>query len=400
MIPPNSIELLVLQPTAFCNIDCKYCYLPDRTKKRVMPLETLELILRNLAADEALAEGFELLWHAGEPLTAGLAFYEAANKIIEKIIPGAMGRQTFQTNGLLINDAWCRYFKKVNAIIGLSLDGPKHFHDANRRTRSGKGTYDSVIKSIDTLRRNNIDFYIICVLTSLSLREPDTIFAFLKEHGITRACFNIEETEGINVSETFSDVTAYNHARQFFDFAIDRILDPENRIWVREIWNTINFIKTSATGSLHSQLTNPFHIVTIDVDGNWSTFCPELMSFQSERFGNFKFGNLRQSPISKDVNLNHFRAVQKEIQQGVEICRKSCDYFSICGGGRPANKFGEHQRFDISETVDCKLSIKTLSDACVATLASLINDGSTGNVVPHDRDEVMRTEKFEQARPR
>jgi uncharacterized protein len=77
------VDLLVLQPTTFCNLDCDYCYLPDRQLKQKFSLELLEPIFCNLFSSPYLKERFTIVWHAGEPLTMAPSFYESAFKMID-----------------------------------------------------------------------------------------------------------------------------------------------------------------------------------------------------------------------------------------------------------------------------------------------------------------------------
>src|SRR5689334_3705860 len=117
-------ELLILQSTTFCNIDCNYCYLPGRSKKQVMDLATLRAVLTHLSFDDILARNVQIVWHAGEPLTVGLDYYREAVKIISETVAGTP-RLGIQTNGLLVDDEWCRFFKHNNFHVGVSIDGPE-----------------------------------------------------------------------------------------------------------------------------------------------------------------------------------------------------------------------------------------------------------------------------------
>ena len=105
------IELVVVQPTPFCNIDCKYCYLPSRSDKSVIADATLENLFERVFASGWCAAEITVIWHAGEPLVMPVAFYERAFDLIERMRPaGQMVSHSFQTNGMLISPAWCDFF--------------------------------------------------------------------------------------------------------------------------------------------------------------------------------------------------------------------------------------------------------------------------------------------------
>jgi uncharacterized protein len=82
-----AIGMVVVQPTAFCNINCSYCYLPDRTNKHVMALSTVKRLFEEVFASGWTCPGITVLWHAGEPLAAPISFYEQAFAIIEELRP-------------------------------------------------------------------------------------------------------------------------------------------------------------------------------------------------------------------------------------------------------------------------------------------------------------------------
>src|SRR5437660_11752330 len=96
---PGPLELLVLQPTPFCNINCSYCYLPDRQSTKQMSLATLEQGLQWVFASGLVQQPFTLLWHAGEPLVVPVAFYEEAVRLLQRCnLQGVPVKQSFQTN--------------------------------------------------------------------------------------------------------------------------------------------------------------------------------------------------------------------------------------------------------------------------------------------------------------
>ena len=106
-------------------------------------------------------------WQGGEPTLMKLEFFERAVELVEKYRqPGQTVQQTFQTNGLLLDDAWCAFFKKHNFLVGLSVDGPRELHDAYRRDRRGQGTFDLVMRGWRFLRKHGVEFNILCTVNA------------------------------------------------------------------------------------------------------------------------------------------------------------------------------------------------------------------------------------------
>jgi len=175
------IQLLVVQPTPFCNIDCRYCYLPDRTNKAVVAEATLANLFSQVFASGWVRDGVTIVWHAGEPMVLPIDFYRSAFRLIDGLKPADLAvTHSFQTNGTLIDDAWCEFFAAEQISVGVSIDGPQLLHDINRRTRSGRGTFDRAIAGIRTLRRNAVPFHVISVLSAESLAAPGEMFAHLR----------------------------------------------------------------------------------------------------------------------------------------------------------------------------------------------------------------------------
>ena len=105
------IRLLIVQPTPFCNIDCSYCYLPDRRSKHVVATETLANLFSQVFASGWARDHLTVVWHAGEPMVMPIAFYAEAFRLVDRLKPAGLHlTHSFQTNGTLINEAWCDFF--------------------------------------------------------------------------------------------------------------------------------------------------------------------------------------------------------------------------------------------------------------------------------------------------
>ena len=361
------VKLLVIQPTTFCNLNCDYCYLPDRHLKHKFPLELLEPIFNNLFSSPYVREDFTIVWHAGEPLTMPIKFYEAAFEKINQLslqhnVNNYSISHSIQTNATVITQAWCDFFKKYPIKIGVSLDGPAFLHDKNRKTRTGLGTHASTMRGIALLQKNQIHFNIIAVLTKESLDYPDEIFQFFQDHGITRVGFNVEETEGIHqqssLESTETDIeTKY---RQFMQRFYDLTRHSQPRMTVREFERVQRHIRRGSDIS-RGQAT-PYTIINIDYQGNFMTFSPELLSLETPDYGQFIIGNVLTDSFESALEKEQFKRIQDDIQAGVDACRQTCEYFDLCGGGAPANKYFENGSFRSTETLHCRYTQKALID--------------------------------------
>ena len=111
-------------------------------------------------------------------------------------------------------------------------------------------------------------------------------------------------------------------------------------------------------------------MLSIDYEGNFMTFSPELLSLESEEYGKFILGNVGQETFEKACYSQKFRQIYSDIKAGVDLCEQSCQYFSVCGGGAPANKFYENGSFRSTETMYCRLTKKILVDLILEDIES------------------------------
>lgn len=357
------VELLVIQATPFCNIDCVYCYLPNRSLKRRMSELTLTRTFERVFASPFLGSSLTVLWHAGEPLVPGIEYYDRAFAILERHKPKRLHVQhNFQTNGILLTLAWIEFFKSHKVKVGLSLDGPAHLHDRYRQTRKRTGTFAQVMQGLQLLRDSEIAFDVITVLTRDSLRGARELFEFYVANGIRRVAFNVEEIEGRHTRSSLQS-SGVDHAvrrfyREFMTLAASNANVPE----VREFAGAFHSIANPASADYGNPMAEPLRTISVGVNGELSTFSPELLGYGSERHGPFVFGNVHDNEIADILCDERFQILNADIERGVANCRRTCEYFEICRGGCPANKFFERGTFESTETLFCRLSKKAVID--------------------------------------
>jgi len=358
------IQLLVVQPTPFCNIDCRYCYLPDRTNKSVVAEETLRNLFSQVFASGWAAEGLSVVWHAGEPLVLPVAFYRRALALIDSLKPAGLSvKHSFQTNGTLIDDAWCDFINEARIGVGVSVDGPRHLHDRNRVSRSGRGTFDKTIFGIRLLKRHGVPFHVISVLTGESLAAPREMFDFYLAEGIEHVCFNVEESEGEHRSASFAKVgienAYYDFLSEFWRLSAEH---PGAIRFIREIDDAQRNIFRPNEAGFFNQLATPFAITSMDWTGNIATFSPELLGLKSPLYDDFVLGNINRDRLVEMAERPLLKRMKDAIDTGVALCRESCEYFSVCGGGEPVNKLFENGSFATAETTYCRMTKMRATD--------------------------------------
>ena len=360
------LELLVVQPTPFCNLDCSYCYLPNRLDKRKITLETLEKTFEWVFSSGLVRQPFTLLWHAGEPMVLPASFYEQATQLLERCNTGGIEViQSIQTNATLVNDEWCDFLRRRKVQLGVSVDGPDFLNDRNRTTRNGGGTLDRVLRGIKLLRDHDIFFDVITVLTATSLDYPDELFDFYIEHGMFDVAFNVEEIEGPHVNSSLAGNGTEARFRRFYSRFMDLALSCDPPMRVREFETSRSAIANPEQLAVRTQECRPFGILNVDCEGNFSTYSPELLGLSSPRLGSFALGNVASDSLESVLAMPRFITLDDEIRRGVEMCKESCRYYPFCGGGPPGNKYFENGDFATTETLSCRLHKKATFDVAL-----------------------------------
>ncbi len=372
--PPLRTRLLILQPTPFCNIDCDYCYLPNRDSTARMSMETVRLAAQRLVDDGLVGESLTVVWHAGEPLVLPPDYYEQTITTIAQIVgSGCEVSHSIQTNGMLINDAWCDLFVRHRIRVGVSIDGPEDLHDRHRKTRSGKGTHAAVVRGMELLRRRVIPFHVITVITSASLDRADALFEFFTAQGVAEAGYNFDEAEGQHGESSLSGREEAHRA--FLERTLERSILSAGGLRVRELANAYRLI--AGEPPMYSWRgerwpdngqTLPFALVSVAWNGDFSTFSPELLGQRSTEFDDFVLGNIEQESYLASAQGERFRRLWSAIHRGTVACRASCAYFSYCGGGAPANKLYENGSFVSAETLYCRAMFKRPFDVVLKRL--------------------------------
>jgi uncharacterized protein len=375
VIPPLEvprIEVVVVQPTPFCNIDCAYCYLPDRGNTSKIALETVAVLFGRVFDSGWAAPELTVIWHAGEPLVMPVVFYRQAFETIAKLCPpGIELSHSIQTNGMLITDAYCELFRDWQVKLGVSLDGPQPVHDAKRRTRSGHGTFDRTMAGIRCLQANAVPFHVISVLGEASIDRPDDMHDFYVDAGIAHVCFNVEESEGSHASALFAAADLDGRFRSFLRRFWKRARAEGKIEFIREVDGMIRLVFRPDELAIHNHQVEPLGMLNVDWSGRVSTFSPELLGLRNADYNDYIIGNILTDSLA-ELRANAWLAkMTAEISAGVAACARDCGYFSVCGGGAPVNKLTENGSFASTRTKYCSLTQIAAADLILESLDQL-----------------------------
>ena len=180
---------VMLKPVgALCNLRCEYCYYlekkglyPDE-RKFVMSEELLEKFIQQYLESQTQPQVM-FTWHGGETMMRNISFYKKALELQKKYGRGRQIDNSLQTNGTLLTDEWCRFFKENNFLVGVSIDGPQEFHDEYRKTADGRSTFFKVMQGINLLKKYGVDFNVMAVVNDFNVDYPLEFYNFFKELG-------------------------------------------------------------------------------------------------------------------------------------------------------------------------------------------------------------------------
>lgn len=380
-LPPiAAVELVVLQGTSFCNLNCRYCDLSEtsRRTKAVMSVELLERVFSELFASDRLASEVTVVWHSGEPLTLSPAYYDDA---IERIhaLRGKHARDDvqvkfdIQTNGALINEEWCRFFLRHRAYlgIGVSCDGPSHLHDLHRLNWNSRPSHAPVVRGMKLLQRHGIKYRVIAVVTGATLRQPEAFYEFFRQRRTELTSFHFNVLAERTASAPDPDLSYSESDRAAYHAFYRRLLElrrqsTEQDLEILNFSQAMSRILASKASSPHQAGTTPLKALNVDARGNVTTFYAGLsIDVLRDHYGDgigLGLGNIFESSFEDMVRSPKLQRVMRDFAASARACA-GCDYFDVCPGGFEITKQQAFGTFEASETAECVIHVKALVDA-------------------------------------
>ena len=332
-----------------CNLDCHYCYYRDKSEiyNDNMPRMSEEMLERyiNQYINGASQQNISFCWHGGEPLMAGLPFYEKAMELQRKYAGDKVIENTLQTNGILINDDWCRFFKDNNFLIGLSLDGPEDIHDAFRRDCGGAPTFARVMRAVELMTKHGVEFNILSTVNARSEERGVEVYKFLS---------------GINPYLQFLPVVEYVKMRPG---KRPLIVSPDEEEAVPAPWS----VSAKGYGKFMCDVFDEW--VKFDVGskfvqlfditlGNWCGVPPTLCAFGEvcgdglvvEHNGDvyscdhfvypeYRLGNIAERELVTMYRSSEQQAFGRDKRDALPLECKRCNYYFLCRGECPKHRF-------------------------------------------------------------
>ncbi|MFH1377902.1 MAG: anaerobic sulfatase maturase [Planctomycetota bacterium] len=316
-----------------CNLGCRYCFFHpnrDTAPGETMPLPVLETLIKNYLSYRDASDVRIFGWQGGEPTLAGIDFFETAMALQKKYNrANRVIRNAFQTNGVLIDDDWARFFKRNDILVGLSIDGPAGYHNANRLTMNGLGAFDLARKAWSVLSSQGVAVNALVVVSKANEQKASDVFRFLiddikAEYAQFIPCV---EWESDGRTPTEFSVSPGGYGRFLIDL-FDAWRSESSRAFSVKIFDDlILHLAGKPMGDCMHAPDCGSHFAILP---NGDVFPCDFFINPDWRLGNVlktDFNTLERTPKARNF-------VRRKKRERSADCR-SCPFLHVCGGGCP-----------------------------------------------------------------
>jgi uncharacterized protein len=343
---PAAFHVMSKPTGAACNLDCQYCFF---LKKEAlypgsgfrMSDEVMEAHIRQTIEAQHGAPEVTLAWQGGEPTLMGLEFYRRAMEVERRYRkPGQAILNTIQTNGILVDEEWCAFFRENGFLVGISVDGPREMHDVYRRDKGGQPTFDRVIRAVRLMQARRVEFNILCTVNAVNSERPLEVYRFFRDELQARYLQLIPIVErandtGFQEGDTVTDrsVRPEKYGRfliEIFDEWIRRdvgrmfvqVFDGVLASWLRGYSSLCIFRPTCGDG------------VALEHNG-------DLYSCDHFVEPGHLLGNVRETPLLQLVGSDKQRQFGQDKQDTLTGYCRECEFLFTCHGECPKNRFSK-----------------------------------------------------------
>lgn len=339
-----------------CNLDCTYCYYLEKEQlfpqgeNFKMPPEVLDAYIRKYIESQKTQE-VTFAWQGGEPTLLGLPYFRRIVELQKKYGGPRRINNTLQTNGTLLDDDWCQFFKEHHFLIGLSIDGPRHLHDEYRVDKKQKPTFDRVMRGLDLLKKYQVEFNTLTVISASNVRHPIEVYDFLREVGSGYIQFiplverlPAEAGRGLSFAEPpepgqpSSEVTRWSVPSESYGDFLIAIFDE----WVRrdvgkvfvQMFDVSLGIWSGHGPGLCFFLQDCGEALALEHNG-------DLYSCDHFVYPKYKIGNVLNQSLGEMVNSDQQKAFGKAKSETLPKYCRECEVRFACHGECPKHRFLE-----------------------------------------------------------
>jgi uncharacterized protein len=353
---PFSRPLYVMSKPAGsrCNLACEYCYYLEKNniykevagdRRNVMSDDTLEQFIKMYIEAQTMPQVL-FCWHGGEALMRPLSFYKKVIELQRKYGRGLVIDNTIQTNGTLLNDEWCRFFRDNNWLVGVSIDGPQEFHDEYRRNKVGVPSFERVMRGINLLKKYGVEWNALAVVNDYNADYPLEFYHFFKEIECRFIQFTpiveriMAHADGRHLASPLSAADA-----PLADFSVN----PEQ--WGTFLCTIFDEWVKNDVGKYYVQLFDATLANWMGVQPSVCTmaktcghagvmeFNGDVYSCDHYVFPEYKLGNIRNQTFVEMMYSDRQQQFGNDKQDKLPGQCRRCRYLFACNGECPKNRF-------------------------------------------------------------
>lgn len=353
---------LIIKVASRCNLNCSYCYVYNqgdttyRKQPKVMHSDTVKAIIARVRAHchRHSISHFEFIFHGGEPLLVDRTFYVDFLRQAKKALPGITLSFTVQTNGTLLDDAWCRLLKALNIYIGISLDGPEDVNDLMRVDHQGRGSYKSVVKGIRNAQKFRLPFGILSVIDIHS--DPLVVYEHLKLLSVRQINFLLPYGSYDHPPPGIAQASLTTPYADWLLTIFDQWWeDGQPKLRIR-LFEQIIQLLLGIGGGYEAFGSRKLELLVIETDGSIEA----AGSLKVCGHGFTKANrNVHQHDLDDALATDLARQYHTSHQQLPKLCT-TCSLRTICGGGHMVHRHSASNGFD-NPSVLCQDMIKLIN---------------------------------------
>ena len=335
-----------------CNLDCDYCYYLEKAnlytekKNHVMSEELLEKFIKEYIESQTMPQVL-FTWHGGETLMRPLSFYKKAVQLQKKYSGGRQIDNSIQTNGTLLTDDWCRFFKENNFLVGISIDGPQEFHDEYRRDKMGRPSFHKVMRGLELLNKHGVEYNCMAVVNDYNVDFPLELYRFFKTTGSRFIQFTpiVERILKKNSPLKLATAVDRTDAVELAPFSVSpekwgRFLCAIFDEWVKE--DVAQFFVQLFDSTLANWVGEQPGLCTMARTCGHAgvmEFNGDVYSCDHFVFPEYRLGNIYASPLASMMYSDEQLTFGSDKFDKLPRQCKECDFLFACYGECPKNRF-------------------------------------------------------------
>ncbi len=337
-----------------CNLACEYCYYLEKKnlytdasadRRHVMSDDMLERFIKMYIESQSMPQ-ILFSWHGGETLMRPLSFYKKVIELQKKYGGGLVIDNSIQTNGTLLTDEWCRFFKDNNWLVGVSVDGPQEFHDEYRRNNIGAPSFHKVMRGINLLKKHGVEWNALAVVNDFNADYPLDFYHFFKEIECRYIQFTpiveriIPHTDGRTLASPMDA-----HDAPLADFSVSPAQWGEFLCTIFDEWvkNDVGqyFIQLFDSTLANWAGVQPGVCTMARTCGHAGVmeFNGDVYSCDHFVFPEYKLGNIREKTLVEMMYSDRQQKFGTDKYDSLPGQCRRCKYLFACTGECPKNRF-------------------------------------------------------------